>query len=429
MDAIKILEQCIRHGRLCLHFPGSEQCIGSGQPEADWILRSPLVLSRIALDPEMRLGETYMDGEWDAGDRGLLPLLEILLRNFPRRRASGLRRLGQQLAQWRLQWNRLVTSRRNVVQHYGRDDDLFRYFLDAEMHYSCAYFAEPHISLEQAQRAKCRHLMNKLLLSPGQRVLDIGCGWGGLACYLAENAGVHVTGLSLAANQLEVARQRARERGLERRTQFLLEDYRHHLGRYDRIVSVGMFEHVGLPNYRTYFDVIKRQLHSDGVALVHTIGSFTDTGGANPWLERYIFHGSDCPLLSNIHHAVEGSELISTDIEVLRLHYALTLGAWLERLQLHRTEVIRRWGARFYRMWEFYLASCAAAFRWRDTVVFQLQLAHHLDTVPNTRNYLYPAEPDWPQGAAVVPLHPARHERRSSRGDRRKASARQTPPS
>jgi cyclopropane-fatty-acyl-phospholipid synthase len=430
MDAIKFLEQRIRHGRLCLHFPGREHCVGSGQPEADWILRSPQVLNRIALDPEMRLGESYMAGEWDAGDQGLLPLLEILLRNFPHNPARGLGRLGQQFLQWRRQWNRLLTSRRNVIHHYGRDDDLFRYFLDAEMHYSCAYFAEPHISLEQAQRAKCRHIMNKLLLSPGQRVLDIGCGWGGLACYLAENAGVHVTGLSLAPNQLEVARQRARERGLERHTHFLLEDYRRHRGRYDRIVSVGMFEHVGLPNYRAYFDGIKRQLHADGVALVHTIGNFTATGGANPWLERYIFHGSDCPLLSNIHRAVEGSALISTDIEVLRLHYALTLGAWLERLQLHRNEVVRRWGARFYRMWEFYLASCAAAFRWRDVVVFQLQLAQQLDAVPNTRDYLYPAETDWPQKAAtVVPLHPARHERRSSRGDRRKASAHQAPSS
>lgn len=429
MDAIKLLEQRIRHGRLCLHFPGSEHCVGSGQPEADWILRSPQVLNKIAADPEMRLGETYMDGEWDAGDQGLLPLLEILLRNFPQGRAQGLRRLGQQILQWRRQWNRLLASRRNVVQHYGRDDDLFRYFLDSEMHYSCAYFTEPHISLEQAQRAKCRHIMNKLLLSPGQRVLDIGCGWGGLACYLAENAGVHVTGLTLAPNQLEVARQRARGRGLERRTQFLLEDYRRHQGRYDRIVSVGMFEHVGLPNYGAYFDAIKRQLTADGVALIHTIGSFTDSSGAHPWLERYIFHGSDCPLLSNIQRAVEESDLVSADVEVLRLHYAITLGSWLERLQLHRAEVIRRWGARFYRMWEFYLASCSAAFRWRDTVVFQLQLAHQLDAVPITRNYLYPADADWSQAATVVPLHPARHERRSSRGDRRRASVGQTPPS
>jgi cyclopropane-fatty-acyl-phospholipid synthase len=429
MNAIKILEQHVRHGRLGLHFPGSEYCIGTGQPEADWILNSPQTLNKIALDPEMRLGETYMNGEWNAGEQGLLPLLELLVRNFPQRRARGLRRLGRLLLQWRRQWNRLLASRRNVVHHYGRDDDLFRYFLDTEMHYSCAYFSEPDIGLEQAQRAKCRHIMNKLLLSPGQRVLDIGCGWGGLACYLAEHAGVHVTGLTLAENQREMAQRRARERGLEHRTRFLLEDYRRHQGRYDRIVSVGMFEHVGLPNYGTYFEAIQRQLAPDGVALVHSIGSFTDSGGAHPWLEKYIFHGSDCPMLSNIQRAIEETGLISTDIEVLRLHYAWTLAAWLERLQLHREEVIRRWGARFYRMWEFYLAACSAAFRWRDTVVFQVQLAHRLDAVPSTRDYLHPTEAEWRPGARVVPLHPARRERRSSRGDRRKTSAARAPSS
>jgi cyclopropane-fatty-acyl-phospholipid synthase len=198
-----------------------------------------------------------------------------------------------------------------------------------------------------------------------------------------------------------------------------LDDYRRHQGRYDRIVSVGMFEHVGLPNYRRYFETIKRQLAPDGVVLLHTIGCFTDTGGANPWLEKYIFHGSDCPLLSDIHRAIEAAGLISADIEVLRLHYAWTLAAWLERLQQHRSEITGRWGTRFYRMWEFYLAACAAAFRWRDTVVFQIQLAQRLDAVPATRNYLYPAESQWP-ATFVDYSHPAAGERRVSRGDRRK---------
>ena len=230
-----------------------------------------------------------------------------------------------------------------------------------------------------------------------------------------------MTGLTLADNQRQVATQRAAQRGLERQTRFLLEDYRKHQDRYDRIVSVGMFEHVGLPNYHRYFEAIKRHLAPDGIALVHTIGCFTDTGGANPWLERYIFPGSDCPLLSDIHRAIEAAGLISSDIEVLRLHYAWTLSAWLERLQQHRDEISQRWGKRFYRMWEFYLAACAASFRWRDTVVFQIQLAHCLDTVPTTRNYLYAAEGDW-RTTHGTSWYPGAGERRSSRGDRRKQS-------
>lgn len=420
MTALSQLEQKIRHGRLLLNLPnGAVHSFGNGEPEVEWVVRTPRALEEIARDPEVCLGETYMNGDWVAGDCGLMPLLEVLLRNYPLERPRGWRRIAQVIRQWRRQWNRLSQSRRHVHHHCGRDESFFHYFLDPELHYSCAYFAEPGISLEQAQRAKCRHIMNKLLLQPGQEVLDIGCGWGGLACYLAEHAGVEVTGLTLADNQRRIAAQRARQRGLDKRVRFLLEDYRQHQGRYDRIVSVGMFEHVGLPNYRRYFETIKRQLAADGVALVHTIGCFTDTGGANPWLERYVFPGSDCPLLSDIHRAVEAAGLISTDIEVLRLHYAWTLSAWLERLQLHQGEITQRWGERFYRMWEFYLAACAAAFRWRDTAVFQIQLAHRLDAVPATRDYLYPSKGIWPTDQSS-PLHPALGERRSSQGDRRK---------
>jgi len=419
MNVIRRLEQHLRHGRICLRFiGGTVHCIGQGQPEAEWLLRTPRALAKIGRNPELHLGETYVDGEWDAGEQGLLPLMDILVSNFPLERAHGPRRLHQIVLKWQRQWNRLRKSRDNVRHHYGRDDDLFRYFLDPEMHYSCAYFEEPGISLEQAQRAKCRHIMKKLFLSPGQRVLDIGCGWGGLACYLAQQAGAHVTGLTLADNQMHIAEERARQYGLEKQTRFLIEDYRLHQGRYDRIVSVGMFEHVGTPNYRRYFETIKRQLAPDGVALLHTIGCFTDTGGANPWLEKYIFHGSDCPLLSDIHRAIEAAGLVTTDIEILRLHYAQTLATWLERLQSHREEIVRRWGMRFYRIWEFYLAACAAAFRWRDTVVFQIQLTQRLDVLPITRNYLYPSETQWP--TATNSLFPALGERRSNRGDRRK---------
>lgn len=422
MTALSQLEQKIHYGRLLLNLPnGSSWSFGNGMPEVEWILHSRQTLSHIARDPEVRLGESYVNGEWDAGECGLLPLLEVLLRNYPLERPRGWQHLAQVLRQSLRQWNRLTQSRRNVNQHYGREESFFQYFLDPELHYSCAYFEEPGISLEQAQRAKCRHLMNKLLLQPGQQVLDIGSGWGGLACYLASHANVSVTGITLADNQRQIAEQRAKQRGLDKRTRFIVDDYRNHRGRYDRIVSVGMFEHVGLPNYHRYFDAIKKRLATDGVALIHTIGCFTDTGGANPWLERYIFPGSDCPLLSDIHRAIEAVGLISTDIEILRLHYAWTLEAWLERLQQHRQEITDRWGDRFYRMWEFYLAACAASFRYRDTVVFQIQLAHHLDTVPATRNYLYPGGDEW-QTSQSSTLYPGIGERRSSRGDRRKQS-------
>ena len=420
MNALSQLEQKIRHGRLLLKLDNSDvRSFGSGAPEVEWLVRAPRALTEIARDPEVNLGESYVNGDWDAGAGGLLPLLEVLLRNYPLERPHGWRRIVQAARKWRRQWNRLTQSRRNVLHHYAHDEGFFQYFLDPELHYSCAYFAEPGISLEQAQRAKCRHIMNKLLLQPGQHVLDIGCGWGGLACYIAEHAGVDVTGLTLADNQLQFAVRRSRQRGLEKQARFLLEDYRQHQGRYDRIVSVGMFEHVGLPNYRRYFETIKRHLDPDGVALVHTIGCFTDTGGANPWLERYVFPGSDCPLLSDIHRAVEAAGLISTDIEVLRLHYAWTLSAWLERLQLHRSEITQRWGERFYRMWEFYLAACSAAFRWRDTAVFQIQLAHRLDAVPPTRNYLYQTN-DSLATADTLHLYHSTGERRFSRVDRRK---------
>ena len=420
MTPLSQLEQKIHYGRLLLNLPnGASWSFGDGTPEVEWVVHRRQTLSHIARDPEVRLGESYVNGEWDPGECGLLPLLEVLLRNYPLERPRGWQRAAQFLHQWQRQWNRLTQSRTNVVRHYGRDEGFFHYFLDPELHYSCAYFEEPGVTLEQAQRAKCRHIMNKLLLEPGHQVLDIGCGWGGLDCYLAEHAGVNVTGLTLADNQRRIAEQRAAQRGLADRTRFLIEDYRTHRGRYDRIVSVGMFEHVGLPNYRRYFETIKKQLAPDGVALVHTIGCFTDTGGANPWLERYIFPGSDCPLLSDIHRAIEAAGLISADIEVLRLHYAWTLSAWLERLQQHREEISARWGERFYRMWEFYLAACAASFRWRDTVVFQIQLAQRLDTVPATRNYLYTRGEDW-QATQPGVLYPGAGERRSARGDRRK---------
>ncbi|MEO6696472.1 MAG: cyclopropane-fatty-acyl-phospholipid synthase family protein [Gammaproteobacteria bacterium] len=349
-------------------------------------------------DPELMLGETYMNGEWDAAN--LLDLFEVLMRNFPEQQSGGvLARLLKKLLQ---QGNRITQSYRNVAHHYDLDEWLFRHFLDQDMQYSCAYFYKPGISLEEAQRAKCAHLLRKLDLSPGQQVLDIGSGWGGLALYLAEHAGVKVTGLTLSREQLRVAQQRARERGLQGRVEFLLRDYREHDGSYDRIVSVGMFEHVGARHYPDYFERLRRLLKPEGVALLHTIGRYTPPGVTNSWILKHIFPGGYTPALSELSRSIEGSGLITCDVEVLRLHYAMTLAAWQQRFQAQRAQIAARLSERFCRMWEFYLAACEASFRWRDLVVFQLQLTQRLDVLPVTRDYLYSEEEQRTEPTAIT---------------------------
>lgn len=402
---LSLLESHIKKGTLHLHLADGEvHTFGAGLPEVDWVIHRPDTMKRIASDPELMLGETYMNGEWDVGEKGdLTDLIDLLVISFPEQTPHGVNRwlqAGHKLLQ---QWNRLSRSLRNVAHHYDLDEWLFRHFLDADMQYSCAYFESPEMSLEEAQQAKCRHIMNKLLLRPGQKVLDIGCGWGGTALYLAENAGVKVTGLTLSKEQLRVANKRARARGLDRLVEFRLEDYRKHRGEYDRIVSIGMFEHVGRPQYKQFFRQLNQLLKPEGVSLLHTIGCFVPPGNANAWLERHIFPGSDCPLLSDIHRAVENNSLVSTDIEVWRVHYARTLDAWLQRFRAHRDEIAAMKGEEFCRMWEFYLVLCRAGFHWRKTVVFHLQIAHDILGVPFTRDYLY--DPDTRN--ALQPLQPA----------------------
>lgn len=388
---VRKLQDSIKHGTLHLRMPdGQEYRFGQGAPVAQWNIHSRQAVLRIISDPELELGETYMAGDWDAGDAGLEALLEILMRNIPHTvtRNSFRRVLELPLSLLR-QLNRIRRSYRNVAAHYDIDEWLFRHFLDEDMQYSCAYFARPDMTLEEAQRAKCRHIMGKLNLKPGDRVLDIGCGWGGLALYLAEQADVFVTGLTLSKEQLRVARERARQRGMEGRVQYLFKDYREHDGDYDAIVSVGMFEHVGRPNFVTYFSKIRDMLRDHGVAMVHTIGVHGHPSPTNPWIQRHIFPGGYIPALSELGHSIASSGMINSDVEVLRLHYADTLASWLVRFRKHGSKVLERYGERFYRMWEFYLATCEASFRWRDLVVYQVQLAHRLDAVPITRDYLY----------------------------------------
>lgn len=386
----RFLASRIKHGTLHLEWPdGRRRSFGEGPPEALMRLRQGQTLRRIVSDPEFMLGQTYMDGEWDAGPTGLRKLLQVLMANFSNEQHGISRRLAGKLLRPLQQWNREAASRRNVAYHYDLDEALFRRFLDEDMQYSCAYFAPGIDSLEAAQQAKCAHIMRKLYLNPGQRVLDIGCGWGGLAIYLAKSADVSVTGLTLSREQARVAEARVAEQGLQERVKIRVEDYRSHQGLYDRVVSVGMFEHVGAPYYRGFFNRVHDLLTEDGIALMHTIGRCLPPGSTNPWIRRYIFPGGHIPAMSEVMRAVEPSGLCTADIEVLRLHYAETLAEWLRRFQQARAEIRKDKGERFCRMWEFYLAACEGSFRWRKLAVFQFQFSRRLDTLPMTRDYLY----------------------------------------
>ncbi len=280
-------------------------------------------------------------------------------------------------------------ARRNASHHYDLGGGLYKLLLDADMQYSCAYFRHHDDTLEAAQAAKKRHIAAKLVLDrPGLRVLDIGCGWGGMALTLARDYGADVTGITLSAEQLEVARARADQAGLAGRVRFELLDYRAVPLTFDRIVSVGMFEHVGVNHYRQFFDVVQRCLEPDGVALIHAIGRSHGPKATNPWIRKYIFPGGYSPALSEVLPAVEKSGLIATDIEIIRIHYARTLALWRENFARNREAVTARYDERFMRMFEFYLSGAELAFRRTGHMVWQLQLARQQSAVPLTRDYL-----------------------------------------
>jgi cyclopropane-fatty-acyl-phospholipid synthase len=378
-----------KQGALIVRLPNGKSVSIGGAQEADApiIVRvhDGLTAMRIARNPSLAVGEAYMGGTLSFERGGIYDLLAVAVRNFRRRKRKGpFEALRRRLAHA----NARAAARRNVAHHYDLSDALYRLFLDEDRQYSCAYYPEPGLSLDEAQRAKKRHIAAKLLLSPGQRVLDIGSGWGGLALSLAEEQGAETLGVTLSEHQLEAARARAASRGLAAKAKFELKDFRDVEGAFDRIVSVGMFEHVGPPNFDAYFGAIARLLREDGVALVHTIGRLDGPGRTNPWVAKYIFPGGYIPALSDIAPAVERAGLVLADIEVLRIHYAETLKAWRERFKARWDDAARLYDERFCRMWEFYLASSEANFRFGDFAVFQLQLAKRLDAVPITRDYI-----------------------------------------
>ena len=349
----------------------------------------------VLFDPELKLGEAYMDGdlvveEGDVADFLALALYQEMHAGPPRwtRWLKGLRYISRRLQQY----NPRGRARANVAHHYDIDARIYALFLAADRQYSCAYFDSPAITLDDAQVAKKRHLAAKLLMKGGRCVLDIGCGWGGMALYLAKFCGARVTGVTLSQEQFAIAKSRAGEQALEDSVEFRMQDYRDIAEKFDRIVSVGMFEHVGVGFYDTFFRKAADILTDDGVMVLHSIGRSEPPTNTNAWIAKYIFPGGSIPALSEVLPAIERSGLIVTDIEILRLHYADTLKAWRERFLARREEVEQIYDVRFMRMWEFYLAASEMAFRQQNMMVFQIQLAKRQGVVPITRNYITETE-------------------------------------
>ena len=392
-----ILKGLIRHGRLTVQYPSGRvrQYGGTPGPEAGMLLRSRRAERRMVLNPALALGELYMEGELEPTHGSLYDLLDLLVTNLwsggrhpMEALQAGLRRL-----RWLDRFNPATRARRNVAHHYDLDRRLFGLFLDRDWQYSCAYFPTGQETLEEAQVLKKRHIAAKLRLDrPDLEVLEIGCGFGGMALTLARDWGARVTGLTLSTEQLEVARARAAAEGLEGRVRFELMDYRAWHRPMDRVLSVAMFEAVGVPHYREFFQVVRRSLRPEGVALVHAIGRASGPGTTNPWLARYIFPGGYSPALSEVLPAVERSGHWVTDIEILRLHYAETLRQWRRRFAANRDAILALHDERFCRMFEFYLAACEVTFRRTDHMVWQMQLAASIDAVPLTRDYMREAE-------------------------------------
>ena len=391
----QLLTGLIVKDRLLVTFPSGEvRTYGPDGANSQHItVTDTATLRKLVLAPELAFGEGYMDGTIQMIDGTLMDLMKLFVSNresgkFPawvnvaNRARFHIRRF--------VQANAPQASRKNVAHHYDISDDLYRLFLDDDMQYSCGYFIDDETTLEDAQSAKKAHIAAKLCLEPGMRVLDIGCGWGGMAMTLARDYGAHVTGVTLSENQLATARARAAENGLSDRVKFELQDYRHTSGPYDRIVSVGMFEHVGVPNYATYFSKIAELLDPNGIALVHTIGRSASPISHSPWVHKYIFPGGYVPSLSEIAKPLEKSGLWQNDIEIWRLHYAKTLRVWLERFEANVETIRYMHDDRFVRMFRYYLTICIVAFEDQMQAVYHLQLSHKRDAVPIARDYLYP---------------------------------------
>jgi len=397
----QVLFRVLGEGQLTIIDPdGKTHCVTGPKPGPVVTIRvhDHWTCLRLMLRPRLALGEAYMDGRLTVEDgKNIYDLLDLLGRNITALDATPFLTVSygwQRLIRALEQYNPVGRAQKNVAHHYDLNDQLYDFFLDRDRQYSCAYFKTGEEPLEQAQLDKKRHIASKMLLQPGQKVLDIGSGWGGMGLFLGQQYGVDVTGVTLSKEQHAVSSRRALETGLADRVRFKLLDYRQEPERYDRIVSVGMFEHVGVAHYIEFFRKVKDLLDDDGVMLLHAIGRMERPGGTNTWLKKYIFPGGYTPALSEVMAAIEKVGLWVTDIEILRLHYAETLRHWRERFLANRERIKQMAGYddRFCRMWEFYLAGCESAFRYMNQMVFQIQIARRQDAVPLTRDYMVDAE-------------------------------------
>lgn len=389
-----VLNKLIISGDLKVHYTDNRvETYGNGSPpHVAMVFHKKSAERAIALDPELKLGECYMDGDISFPVGDIYSFLQLVFENTgataakePWMRAlAKLRKIFRPLQQM----NSLSRSSKNVQRHYDLNGNLYDLFLDPDKQYSCAYFETPETSLAEAQLAKKRHIAAKLQIRPDDKLLDIGCGWGGLGLYFADLLDADVTGVTLSQEQFQIANQRAQKKGLQHQARFLLKDYRHIDQQFDRISSVGMFEHVGITHYAEFFRQIARLLKPDGSMLLHSIGRSDEPSSTNPFIRKYIFPGGYIPSLSEVLPHIEQSGLVITDIEILRLHYAETLKAWREAFMINRDKAKALYDERFCRMWEFYLASSESAFRWQNMIVFQIQLAHRQSAVPLTRNYI-----------------------------------------
>jgi len=347
---------------------------------------------KLLLFPDLYFGEAYTDGSIKIENGNLTEFLDIMFKNFGRGKITNFSRIINKIRgtyRFLTNFNFILNSKKNVAHHYDISEKLYDLFLDEKKQYSCAYFKKDNDSLETAQNNKISHIIKKLNLKPNQKVLDIGSGWGDLAIEIAKSSECEVTGITLSENQLEYSNKKAKELNIENQVRFKLMDYRQLNEKFDRIVSVGMFEHVGRKFYKTYFNSIAKLLNKDGVALVHTIGSVNPPRDPHPWITKYIFPGGYTPSLSQVMKPIENSGLIVSDLEVLRMHYAHTLRHWKERFLSKKDQVLDMFDEKFFRMWEFYLTGCEMSFKWGDQVVFQFQLTKNFTSVPNTRDYIY----------------------------------------
>ena len=395
MQLARFLTKLFKEGGLVLIDANSKKYV-IGNPKKE----NPLTLKlldkslhyKLLFYPDLYFGEAYSNGSLTIENGTLTEFLNMALQNIGRKETNFFSEFLNKIRgsyRYLTNFNFIKKSKMNIARHYDISDDLYDLFLDSKRQYSCAYFKNENDSLETAQNNKINHIIKKLNLKPNQKVLDIGSGWGSLAIEIAKKTQCQVLGITLSKSQFEYSKKKAKQMNMGNQVEFRLCDYREVKEKFDRIVSVGMFEHVGRKFYRTFFNKIQAILKDDGIALLHTIGSVNPPRQPQPWITRYIFPGGYTPSLSQVTVPVEKSGLILTDLEILRMHYSHTLRHWKERFIKNKDKAIKMFDERFFRMWEFYLTSCETAFRWGDQVVFQLQLTKELHTAPSTRDYIY----------------------------------------